>query len=88
MQLDCFQQANVVWPFFMPHQIVDEGRRWRAPEIQVLWGNDHVKAVIKVQELIAPLEFFCGVKKSAAIDTQRSLSLLPRKHKPPPLPST
>jgi hypothetical protein len=70
VQLGGFQQAHIVGPVRMPHQVADERCGRRTPEIQVLGRNDDVEAVAQVQKPIAFLQFFGGVEEGSPIDAK------------------
>jgi hypothetical protein len=80
VQLGGLQQANIIGPVLVTHQVVNERCGWRTPEIQVLGGNDDVEAVAQVEKPVVLLQFFGCVEESSSIDAKGCLSLFPRKH--------
>ena len=80
VQFGRLQQANIVGPVLVAHQIVDEGGRRRTSEIQMLGRNDDVEAVAQIEKPVALLQFLGCVEERPSIDAKSRLSLFPRKH--------
>src|SRR5713101_2455600 len=80
MKLGGFQQADIIGPFLMPHEVVDEGRWRRTPEIKVLGRDDNVEALPRVQEPSAFLQFLGSSEESPSTCSEGGLSFVARKN--------
>src|SRR5229473_394267 len=80
MKLGGFQQADIIGPFLMAHQVVDEGRWRRTAEIKVLGRYDNVEALPRVQEPSALLQFLSSREESPPACSDGRLCFVGRKN--------
>jgi hypothetical protein len=78
MKLCGFQEAHIVGPFLMAHEIIYEGCRRRTSEIKVLGWYDDVEALPRVQNPSALLEFLGGCEESPPAYAESGLSFVAR----------